>query len=82
MARTFWRLAAAGIVLSGFAWAQEDEEQGRGVAMISLINGEVSVRRGDSGEWVAAARNAPRSRTTTCLRHREPGAKFNVDYDS
>jgi hypothetical protein len=31
----------------------------RGVARISVINGEVSVRRGDSGDWVAAAVNAP-----------------------
>lgn len=31
----------------------------RGVARISIVNGEVSVRRGDSGEWVAAVVNAP-----------------------
>jgi hypothetical protein len=31
----------------------------RGVARISIVNGEVSVRRGDSGDWVAAAVNAP-----------------------
>ncbi len=31
----------------------------RGVARISIVNGEVSVRRGDSGDWVAAAINAP-----------------------
>lgn len=36
-----------------------DDEPGRGVARISLINGDVSVRRGDSGDWVAAAVNAP-----------------------
>jgi len=30
-----------------------------GVARISLLNGDVSVRRGDSGEYVAAAQNAP-----------------------
>ncbi len=32
---------------------------GRGMARISLINGDVSVRRGDSGEVTAAAMNAP-----------------------
>ncbi|HNY39196.1 MAG TPA: hypothetical protein PKJ41_02325 [Bryobacteraceae bacterium] len=32
---------------------------GRGVARLSLMNGEVSVRRGDSGDWVAGAINAP-----------------------
>jgi hypothetical protein len=31
----------------------------RGVARISLINGDVSVRRGDSGDWVAGVINAP-----------------------
>ena len=31
----------------------------RGVARISVMNGQVSVRRGDSGEWVAGIINAP-----------------------
>jgi len=31
----------------------------RGVARVSIVGGEVSVRRGDSGEWVAAIVNAP-----------------------
>ncbi|MBK7928764.1 MAG: FecR domain-containing protein [Bryobacterales bacterium] len=40
--------------------AQDDEDgPGRGVARISLINGDVSVRRGDTGEFVAAAINSP-----------------------
>jgi hypothetical protein len=34
-------------------------EPGRAVARISVLNGDVSVRRGDSGEVVAAAQNAP-----------------------
>jgi hypothetical protein len=33
--------------------------QGRAVARLSLLNGDVSVRRGDSGDWVAGAVNAP-----------------------
>lgn len=39
--------------------AQDEDDPGRGVARISVVNGEVSVRRGDSGDWVAAAVNAP-----------------------
>lgn len=42
--------------------AQNDEPEegpGRGVARISLINGDVSVRRGDTGDLTAAAINAP-----------------------
>ena len=35
------------------------DDQQRGVARISLINGEVSVKRGDAAEWVAGVVNAP-----------------------
>ena len=36
---------------------QDDEGPGRGVARISLLNGDVSVKRGDTGDLVAAALN-------------------------
>lgn len=56
-------VAAAGFLGYGQAYGQEGEmpegSQDRGVARISLVNGDVSVRRGDSGDWVAAAVNAP-----------------------
>jgi len=39
--------------------AQDPDDLQRGVARISLMNGEVSVRRGDSGDWVAGVINAP-----------------------
>jgi hypothetical protein len=58
MKRTMLRFFAVGFFLSGLAWAQEDAPE-HGVARISLIDGDVSVRRGDSGEWVAAAVNGP-----------------------
>ena len=38
--------------------AQDPDDLKRGVGRISLINGDVSVRRGDSGEWVAGVMNA------------------------
>src|SRR6185369_2958304 len=41
------------------ARAQDPDDLQRGVARISLMNGDVSVRRGDSGEWVAGIINAP-----------------------
>ena len=54
-------MVASGVVC--MAWGQDQPDQqegpGRGVARISLMNGDVSVRRGDSGEMVAAALNAP-----------------------
>jgi len=50
-------LLAAGLLSP--ARAQDQDDLQRGVARISLINGEVSVRRGDSGDWVAGVINAP-----------------------
>lgn len=56
----------AAMLLTGFGLpvraqdeAQDEDGPGRGVARLSLLNGEVSVRRGDSGDWVAGAVNAP-----------------------
>ena len=37
----------------------DPEDRNHGVARISLLNGDVSVKRGDSGDQVAAAINAP-----------------------
>ncbi len=59
MKRTVLQLMVLGIAFAGFGWAEEEDTPGRGVARISLINGDVSIRRGDSGDWVAAAVNAP-----------------------
>ncbi|HEY3838109.1 MAG TPA: DUF6600 domain-containing protein [Bryobacteraceae bacterium] len=39
--------------------ASAPDQPGQAVARLSVINGEASVRRGDSGEWVAAVLNAP-----------------------
>jgi FecR protein len=58
----FLALTGAMLILAGsFApvRAQDPDDLKRGVARISLINGDVSVRRGDSGEWVAGVINAP-----------------------
>ncbi|HAX44790.1 MAG TPA: hypothetical protein DCY80_19805, partial [Solibacterales bacterium] len=57
-------LLLAGIGIAAPLWAQqqppqEEEGPGRGVARLSLMNGDVSVQRGDSGDWVAGAVNAP-----------------------
>ena len=54
-------IVATGVACMAWGQDQPDQEEspGRGVARISLMNGDVSVRRGDSGETVAAALNAP-----------------------
>jgi hypothetical protein len=58
----FWAFTGAVLSLASLVTpvrAQDGDDAQRGVARISLINGDVSVRRGDSGEWVAAVINAP-----------------------
>jgi hypothetical protein len=52
-------MATVGLVigLSGAAMAQVKNDPG--VARISLIHGDVSTQRGDSGDWSAAALNQP-----------------------
>ncbi len=54
--------ALRAVVVAGalalMAWA-DGEDANRGVARVSVISGDVSIRRGDSAEWIAAAINAP-----------------------
>ena len=57
-------LGIAGMVVLGAgliapARAQDPDDLKRAVGRISLMDGEVSVRRGDSGDWVAGVINAP-----------------------
>jgi hypothetical protein len=58
-----WLAFTGALVLVGGlavpARAQDPDDLKRGVARISLMDGEVSVRRGDSGDWVAGVVNAP-----------------------
>ena len=59
--------AILAILLTGAAilpvWAQQQQDDGdapdHGVARISLVNGDVTVRRGDTGDLTAAALNGP-----------------------
>ena len=60
----FGQVAPQGYPPQGGAADGGDQQEGppsaaAGVARISLLNGDVSVRRGDSGDYVAAAQNAP-----------------------
>ncbi len=59
----------------------DDNTPGPGVARISVMNGEVSVRRGDSGDLIAAALNAPLVTTDRLLTG--PGdSRAEVQFDS
>src|SRR3954452_81465 len=53
-AATFLALAGSTVLR-----AQDPDDLKRGVARISIMNGDVNVRRGDSGDWVAGVVNAP-----------------------
>jgi len=55
-------------------------EQGRAVARISVLNGEVSVRRGDSGEVSAAAVNGPLMAGDSLLTSSSSRAEIQLDY--
>ncbi|MGC4053862.1 MAG: FecR domain-containing protein [Paludibaculum sp.] len=88
MKRWLLTLIMPGILLSGTAMAQQEGSQqdddtaegpGRGVARVSLLNGDVSVRRGDSGDWVAAAINAPLLAEDRVMTG--PGARAEVQLD-
>ena len=71
-----------GQVLSNPIWAndQSADDASRGVARISFLNGDVSVRRGDSGDIVAAAINAPLVLQDSLLTG--AGATAEIQFDS
>jgi len=71
-------LLSAGAFLP--ARAQDPDDQKRGVARISLMNGEVSVRRGDSGDWVAGVINAPL--LTDDRISTGPNSRAEIQFDS
>jgi hypothetical protein len=79
----YFRLAAAALLTVGAftpVRAQDADDLKRGVARISVIDGDVSVRRGDSGDWVAAIINAPLlsdDRIST-----GPNSRAEVQFDS
>jgi hypothetical protein len=60
--------------------AQDPDDLKRGVARISLMNGEVSVRRGDSGDWVAGVINAPLMTADQIATG--PNSRAEVQFDS
>jgi hypothetical protein len=55
-------------------------EQGRGVARISVLNGEASVRRGDSGDVVAAAINGPLMANDSILTGASSRVEIQLDW--
>src|SRR5260370_33966834 len=79
----FLPLAGAVLFLAGSLTpvrAQDPDDLKRGVARISLINGDVNVKRGDSGDWVAGVINAPL--LTDDRIATGPGSRAEVDFDA
>ncbi|MBM3784934.1 MAG: FecR domain-containing protein, partial [Acidobacteria bacterium] len=82
MTRTTLAVLTFTLVTAGSLAAQESEEGGRGVARLSLIGGDVSVRRGDTGEWVSAAVNAPLLADDRVLTGPNSRAEVQFDYSN
>jgi hypothetical protein len=94
-ANRFKSALLASVAMLGVMWAQSPEPAppagtetnenaadtpNRAVARISIINGVVSVRRGDSGEAVAAALNAPLTSTDRLLTGE--GSRAEIQFDA
>ena len=96
MKRNLLSAAAAVALLSGGLLAQDQDpgagqgqpagapdgqyEPGRAVGRISVISGDVSVRRGDSGDVVAAAVNAPVMADDRLLTGSSSRAEVQLDF--
>jgi hypothetical protein len=65
---------------TGAATENDADTPNRAVARISIMNGVVSVRRGDSGEAVAAAVNAPLTATDRLLTGE--GSRAEIQFDA
>ena len=57
-----------------------EEEPSPGVARVSLIHGDVSTMRGDSGDWVASTVNAPIVRGDKVATGARSRAEIQLDY--
>ena len=61
------------------AFSQQNDDASRGVVRVSVVAGDVSVRRGDSGDNVAATINAPLVAQDRLLTG--PGARAELQFD-
>ena len=83
MKRILPSLAIATLCATGLLVAQDPDgqsEPGRAVARISVLNGDVSVRRGDSGDVVAAAINGPIMADDRILTGASSRAEVELDF--
>ncbi|HUZ45670.1 MAG TPA: DUF6600 domain-containing protein [Terriglobia bacterium] len=72
-------VAAALAAVPGFA---QQEQTSTGVARVSLIRGDVSMMRGDSGTWVAVTVNTPLVPGDTIVTGAGSRAEVQLDYSN
>ncbi len=68
------------IILGTVALRAEDNEPQPGVARVSVIHGDVSTQRGDSGDWVAASINTPLVAGDWVLTGTKSRTEVQLDY--
>jgi len=73
-------IAALILALVGAGSAQAQAEVSPGVARISFIHGDVSTQRSDSGDWSAAALNAPLVNGDKVSTGNRSRAEVQLDY--
>src|SRR2546423_1030375 len=75
-------LAVAGLAVNAQAQYDEDRKEApqSGVARLSLIHGDVSMQRGDSGDWAATTLNTPLVRGDTIATGDKSRAEIQLDY--
>jgi hypothetical protein len=76
------RLKITGFLVLAIPVVRAEIDTGRGVARVSLINGEVTVQRGESGDWIAAAINAPLVTGDKIHTDRASRAEVQLDYSN
>jgi len=77
------RVAAFGFALASMLAAQSSETgPALGVARVSLVNGDVTTQRGDTGDWVAAPVNTPLVEGDLLATGQGSRAELQLDYSN
>ena len=75
-----WAMLPVAAQQAPAAAQQPADQDGPGVARLSVMNGDVSLRRGDSGDFIAAALNAPLVITDRVITG--PQSRAEIQFDS
>ena len=79
--RALWFLTLAAALAANTAWAaSEQAESELGVARVSLTNGDVTARRGDSGDWTEGHVNMPLVEGDRLATGRASRAEIQLDF--